>query len=164
APLFLGFESRDKDDSLCLPKIPSITIHSIFAYGKLKSLTNQTLNCVINAFDFPLIRAAFSLQDKDARVVDWSDKVDQEIKFNAWREIQDDSLCLPKIPSITIHSIFAYGKLKSLTNQTLNCVINAFDFPLIRAAFSLQDKDARVVDWSDKVDQEIKFNAWREIQ
>nr|GEU85985.1 hypothetical protein [Tanacetum cinerariifolium] len=65
APLFLGFESGDKDDSLCLPKMPSITIHSIFAYEKLKSLTNQPLNCVLNAFDFPHIRAAFSLQDKD---------------------------------------------------------------------------------------------------
>nr|GFC21477.1 hypothetical protein [Tanacetum cinerariifolium] len=63
APLFLGFESGDKDDSLCLPKIPSIIIHSIFAYGKLKSLTNQSLNCVLNAFDFPPISAAFSLQD-----------------------------------------------------------------------------------------------------
>nr|GEU73490.1 hypothetical protein [Tanacetum cinerariifolium] len=51
---------RDKDDSLCLPKMPSITMHSIFAYGKLKSLTNQSLNCVLNAFDFPPIRAAFS--------------------------------------------------------------------------------------------------------
>nr|GEU85987.1 reverse transcriptase domain-containing protein [Tanacetum cinerariifolium] len=69
APLFLGFESGDKDDSLCLPKMSSITIHSIFAYGKLKSLTNQSLNCVLNAFDFPPIRAAFSLQDKDARRV-----------------------------------------------------------------------------------------------
>nr|GEV11106.1 hypothetical protein [Tanacetum cinerariifolium] len=38
----------------------SITIHSIFAYGKLKSLTNQLLNCVLNAFYFPPIRAAFS--------------------------------------------------------------------------------------------------------
>nr|GEY77433.1 hypothetical protein [Tanacetum cinerariifolium] len=69
ALLFLGFESGDKDDSLCLPKIPSITIHSIFTYGKLKSLTNQSLNCVLNAFDFPPIRAVFSLQDKDARRV-----------------------------------------------------------------------------------------------
>nr|GEX90690.1 ribonuclease H-like domain-containing protein [Tanacetum cinerariifolium] len=69
APLFLGFESGDKDDSLYLPKMPSITINSIFAYEKLKSLTNQSLNCVLNAFDFPLIRAAFSLQDKDARRV-----------------------------------------------------------------------------------------------
>nr|GEV08425.1 hypothetical protein [Tanacetum cinerariifolium] len=86
APLFLGFESGDKDDSLCLPKMLSITIHSIFAYGKLKSLTNQSLNCVLNAFDFPPIRAAFSLQDKDARGVDWNDKVDQEIRFNAWRK------------------------------------------------------------------------------
>nr|GEV04495.1 hypothetical protein [Tanacetum cinerariifolium] len=60
APLFLGFESGDKDDILCLPKMPSITIHSIFSYGKLKSLTNQSLNCVLNAFDFPPIRAAFS--------------------------------------------------------------------------------------------------------
>nr|GEU62981.1 integrase, catalytic region, zinc finger, CCHC-type, peptidase aspartic, catalytic [Tanacetum cinerariifolium] len=81
APLFLGFESGDKDDSLCLPKMPSITIYSIFAYGKLKSLTNQSLNCVLNAFDFLPIRVAFSLQDKDARRVDWSDKVDQEIRF-----------------------------------------------------------------------------------
>nr|GEV27483.1 hypothetical protein [Tanacetum cinerariifolium] len=30
ALLFLGFESGDKDNSLCLPKMPSITIHSIF--------------------------------------------------------------------------------------------------------------------------------------
>nr|GEY05506.1 reverse transcriptase domain-containing protein [Tanacetum cinerariifolium] len=69
APLFLGFESGDKDDRLCLPKMPSITIHSIFAYGTLKSLTNQSLKCVLNAFDFPPIRVAFSLQDKDARRV-----------------------------------------------------------------------------------------------
>nr|GFA14431.1 hypothetical protein [Tanacetum cinerariifolium] len=61
------------------------------------------------------------------------------------------------MPSITIHSIFAYEKLKSLTNQSLNCVLNAFDFPPIRAAFSLQDKDAKRVDRSDKVDQEIRF-------
>nr|GFA84345.1 hypothetical protein [Tanacetum cinerariifolium] len=88
APLFLRFKSGDKDDSLCLPKMPSITIHSIFAYGKLKSLTNQSLNCVLNAFDFPPIRAAFSLQDKDARRVDRSDKVDQEIRFIGEREIR----------------------------------------------------------------------------
>nr|GEY52803.1 hypothetical protein [Tanacetum cinerariifolium] len=88
APLFLEFESGDKDDSLCLPKMPSITIHSIFAYEKLKSLTNQSLNCVLNACDFPPIRDAFSLQDKDARHVDWSDKVDQDIRFSAWREIR----------------------------------------------------------------------------
>nr|GEY79463.1 hypothetical protein [Tanacetum cinerariifolium] len=67
ALLFLRLEYGDKDDSLYLPKMPSITIHSIFAYEKLKSLTNQSLNCVLNAFDFPPIRAAFSLQDKDAR-------------------------------------------------------------------------------------------------
>nr|GEY70116.1 ribonuclease H-like domain-containing protein [Tanacetum cinerariifolium] len=54
------------------------------------------------------------------------------------------------MPSITIHSIFTYEKLKSLTNQSLNCVLNAFDFPPIRVAFFLQDKDARGVDWSDK--------------
>nr|GEZ77869.1 hypothetical protein [Tanacetum cinerariifolium] len=88
APLFLEFESGDKDDSLRLPKMPSITIHSTFAYGKLKSLTNQSLNCVLNAFDFPPICAAFCLQDKDARRVDWSDKVDQEIRFSAWRKIR----------------------------------------------------------------------------
>nr|GEY18281.1 DNA-directed DNA polymerase [Tanacetum cinerariifolium] len=67
ALLFLGFKFRD--DNLCFPKMPSITIHSLFASGKLKSLTNQSLNCVLNAFDFPPIRDAFSLQDKDARHV-----------------------------------------------------------------------------------------------
>nr|GFB17324.1 hypothetical protein [Tanacetum cinerariifolium] len=87
ALLFLGFESGNKDDSLCLLKMPSITIRSIFAYGKLKYLTNQSLNYVLNAFDFPSIRAAFSLQDKDAKRVDWSDKVDQEIRFMGEREI-----------------------------------------------------------------------------
>nr|GFA10830.1 hypothetical protein [Tanacetum cinerariifolium] len=66
APLFLRFKSGDKDNNLCFSKLPSITIHSLFTYGKLKSLTNQSLNCVLNAFDFPPIPAAFSLQDKDA--------------------------------------------------------------------------------------------------
>nr|GEU55254.1 NBS-containing resistance-like protein [Tanacetum cinerariifolium] len=70
ALLFLRFESEDKDDSLCFPKMPSITMHSIFTYGKLKSLTSQSLNCVLNAFDFPSISVAFSLQDKDAMRVD----------------------------------------------------------------------------------------------
>nr|GEZ87785.1 hypothetical protein [Tanacetum cinerariifolium] len=63
---------------------------------------------------------------------------------------------LPLLPSN--HSIFAYEKLKSFTNQSLNRVLNAFEFPPIRAAFSYKIRMPGV-DWSDKVDQEIRFKG-----